>query len=141
MTIPVNNVFHVAIGTHDKELAKVFYRDALGGVVAREYDDRVTFNLFEHQLVCHIDEDLDPKTLEGVNPLKNPYPRHFGMTFLEESQFREVHARLTAANVPFLQNIRSRFRDLPEKHLTFFTADPSHNVVEFKWYSDSQHAY
>jgi len=141
MQAPVNNVFHIAIGTHDKELSKSFYRDALGAVIAREYDDRVTFNIFDHQLVCHLDEDLDPKSLEGINPLKKPYPRHFGMTFLTEAEFRDVHKRLQAANIPFLQSIRSRFRDMPEKHLTFFAADPSHNVLEFKWYAENKYAY
>jgi len=141
MQVPTHNVFHVAIATHDKDLAKSFYQDALGAMVAREYDDRVTFNLFDHQLVCHVDETLDPKSLEGVNPLKTPYPRHFGMTFLLESEFREVHRRLEDANIPYLQNIRSRFRELPESHLTFFAADPSHNVIEFKWYSDSKYVY
>lgn len=141
MKEPSNNIFHLAIATHDKELAKIFYQDALGAEVAREYDDRVTFNLFEHQLVCHVDEDLDAESLKGINPLKKVYPNHFGMTFLTEAELREVHARLEAANIPFLQSIRSRFRDMPEKHLTFFAADPSHNVLEFKWYSESKYAY
>lgn len=141
MKIPTHNVVHTAIPTHDKALAKNFYSEILGGTVAREYDDRVTFELFDHQLVCHLDDRYTPNEEDLKNPLLNVYPRHFGMTFLSEHDLRHVHDRLSKANVPHLQPVTERFPDLPEKHLTFFVADPSLNIVEFKWYSDPQFIY
>ena len=136
----VHDVVHTAIATHDKELAKWFYAEVLGGEVAREYDDRVTFKLFEHQLVCHLEESAKPKE-DATNPLSSAYPRHFGMTFLNESDVLETHARLLSANCQYLQSIRTRFADLPERHKTFFVADPTHNIVEFKWYEDPKYVY
>lgn len=140
MKIPTHDLAHFAIPTYDKEVAKYFYQELLGGRVAREYEDRVTFEIFDHQLVCHLSPDSKPSP-EDTYPLKNAYPRHFGMTFIEESRVRELHASLSSANWPNLQPLMTRFPDLPERHLTFFVADPSHNIVEFKWYENPAFAY
>ncbi len=140
MKIPTHDLTHIAVPTHDKEIAKHFYSGLLGGRVAREYDDRVTFELFEHQLVCHLHLESKPSN-EDIDPLRNAYPRHFGMTFLDENKIRDIHKTLSDASWPNLQPLMTRFADLPERHLTFFVADPSHNIVEFKWYENPAFAY
>ena len=140
MDRPLHNVAHIAIPTHDKQLAKNFYIEGLGSKLAREYDDRITLNFFDHQLVCHLSPELEP-TDSKVNPFANVYPRHFGMTLLREEDLHEVHERLQSLGWKHLQPIMTRFGDLPERHLTFFAADPTHNIVEFKWYEDSIFAY
>lgn len=140
MKIPAHDLAHFAIPTHDKDQAKYFYAGLLGGRVAREYDDRVTFEIFDHQLVCHLSLDCEPVP-EDSNPLKNAYPRHFGMTFLDRKRITQLHDSLSAADWPHLQTMVTRFPDLPERHLSFFVADPTHNVVEFKWYENPALAY
>ena len=34
-----------------------------------------------------------------------------------------------------------RFAGMPEHHKTVFVADPSENIIEFKWYFDAHYAY
>nr|VFK47820.1 MAG: hypothetical protein BECKTC1821D_GA0114238_10525 [Candidatus Kentron sp. TC] len=60
-------VFHQAIPTHDLDAAVAFYEGKLGCTLARRYDDRVTFNFFDHQIVCHLHPDkID---VEDRNPI------------------------------------------------------------------------
>ncbi len=75
-----NNAFHLAIPCKDLKEAKEFYEEKLGCESRRIYDDRVTFNFFGDQLVCH----LSPNKVD-LNA--DPYPRHFGITFCDEAEF------------------------------------------------------
>ena len=69
-----NNAFHLAVPCKDLQETLDYYENKLGCESRRKYDDRVTFNFFGDQLVCH----LSP---EKVDLEANPYPRHFGVTF------------------------------------------------------------
>jgi hypothetical protein len=40
-----------------------------------------------------------------------------------------------------LNPIFTRFDDMPERHLTFFLKDPSNNILEFKFYPNSEMMY
>ena len=130
-------IFHLAIPSHDLDAATVFYSQMFGAKPARRYHDRQTFNFFGHQLVCHLDPglELDPE------PLQKPYPRHFGVTVLEREEIEEAHANCSERQVRHLSALSWRFSDAPERHLTFWTADPSGNVLEFKWYQDLRFIY
>jgi extradiol dioxygenase family protein len=131
------NIFHLAIPTHDLDAATSFYTEALSAKPARRYHDRQTFNFFGHQLVCHLDEDLVP----DPDPLRTPYPRHFGLTVLERRDIERAHWTCADRGVRHLSNLVWRFPEKPERHLTFWAADPSGNVLEFKWYEDYQYVY
>jgi extradiol dioxygenase family protein len=41
---PTDDVFHLAIPARDLAEAEHFYSELLGCLVARHYDDRITFN-------------------------------------------------------------------------------------------------
>jgi len=100
----------------------------------REYDDRATFDFFGDQLVCHLAPDkidMDPE----------PYPRHFGITFYKESDFNSLVAQLKDQDVKMLNPVFTRFEDMPERHQTFFLKDPSNNILEFKFYPNSEMMY
>jgi uncharacterized protein len=83
----VKAIFHLAIPTHDLELAESFYVNVMGARKARKYADRVTFELCQHQIVCHLapDDIVEEITI---------YPRHFGLTYLDRRDFEGAYLRI-----------------------------------------------
>ena len=73
-----NNAFHLAVPCRDLQEAVDFYENKLGCENRRTYDDRVTFNFFGDQLVCHLSPDK-------IDTDPEPYPRHFGITFHDKN--------------------------------------------------------
>ena len=126
-----NNAFHLAIPCKDLQETLDYYENKLGCESRRKYEDRVTFDFFGDQLVCH----LSP---EKVDLEANPYPRHFGVTFSEKDDFESFVTHLKQNDVDFLHPITTRFEGLPEVHSTFFLKDPSNNVLEFKFYPNKE---
>lgn len=126
-----NNAFHIAIPCKDLQEAVDFYEGKLGFENRRSYDDRVTFNMFGDQLVCHLSPDK-------IDTDPEPYPRHFGLTFYKQSDFDTFVTLLQDNQVELLNPIFTRFDDMPEMHKTFFLKDPSNNILEFKFYPNSE---
>tara|TARA_B100000029_G_scaffold124350_1_gene117836 strand:+ start:538 stop:939 length:402 start_codon:yes stop_codon:yes gene_type:complete len=126
-----NNAFHIAIPCKDLQEALDFYEGKLGFENKRRYDDRVTFNMFGDQLVCHLSPDK-------IDTDAEPYPRHFGITFHKQSDFDSFVVLLEDNNVELLNPISTRFDNMPEVHQTFFLKDPSNNILEFKFYPNSE---
>lgn len=110
MTKPI---FHLAIPCKELAETKEFYCDQLGFEHGRIYDDRISLNIFEAQVVCH----LCP---EKVDTELNMYPRHFGATFTDESEFDDFYHKAKAANVRFYKECFMRFEGMKEQHKTFF---------------------
>jgi len=134
------NVFHLAIPTHDLDAAERFYQDVVHAQRARRYKDRVTFRFFEHQLVCHLDpSSVNLSTVR--DPFEKLYPRHFGITFEFRDDFDKVYKHCLDSRWPHVKPLFERFGDLPERHQTFFVADPSFNLLEFKHYDESKYMY
>lgn len=128
-----HKVFHLAIPCKDLDETVEFY-EKLGCRLARRYDDRVTFNFFGDQVVCHLSPgaiDLSPKM----------YPRHFGMTFADKEEFDRIHEFAKEQGLPFFQKPMKRFEGRREEHVTFFLMDPANNLLEFKWYQDEEMVY
>ena len=134
------NVFHLAIPTHDLDEAEAFYTSIMQATKARRYDDRVTFRFFDHQIVCHLAPDKIDKSA-GRNPFDHLYPRHFGITFESVKEFEALYEQVKKSDWPLLKPVFERFSGLPERHQTFFVADPSHNLLEFKHYDESRYMY
>jgi extradiol dioxygenase family protein len=133
MTEPQRIIFHLAIPSADLDKSAEFYA-RLGCRIARRYNDRITMDFLGHQVVCH----LSP---EKVDPEPEPYPRHFGITFLDEQQFDHVLSLAVEQNLAFFQEPFTRFAGRREEHRTFFLKDPSNNLLEFKYYYDSAMVY
>ena len=128
------NVFHLAIPCHDLEEAQKFYVDKLKCRLARRYEDRITLDFFGDQLVCHLspdDVDREPRT----------YPRHFGITFRKRQDFEALIRLVQEQSLSFIREPHLRFDGLKEEHQTCFLADPSNNVLEFKYYFDPSMMY
>lgn len=132
MRDPVNT-FHLAIPCRDLDEAFDYYVKGLGCQLARRYPDRITLNFFGDQLVCHLNEDIDP------NP--KMYPRHFGITFRHREEFDQLLRLVQIRELPFFAEPTRRFVGLVEEHWTFLLIDPSNNLLEFKHYLDPRMMY
>jgi extradiol dioxygenase family protein len=122
------DAFHLAIPVHDLGDARHFYVDQLGCHLARSYADRITIDFFGDQVVCHLSNQIVTEpTL---------YPRHFGVTFRNREDFDGVLFLAVQRSIRFFQEVRPRFENQVEEHLTFVLQDPSNNLIEFKHYRD-----
>lgn len=128
------NVFHLAIPCRDLQEARRFYVERLGCREARRYEDRITLDFFGDQLVCHLAPD---KTDERPQM----YPRHFGVTFHDRSEFQALIERVRGLGLEFFREPFTRFAGKREVHQAFFLLDPSNNVLEFKHYDHSDMMY
>ncbi|ADU31378.1 VOC family protein [Evansella cellulosilytica] len=128
-----NKVFHLAIPCKSLDETVDFY-EKLGCQLARRYDDRVTFNFFGDQVVCHLNPDK-------IDTKPKMYPRHFGITFTKKEEFDQCLTLAEERCLPFFQEPMMRFEGRQEEHETFFLIDPSNNLLEFKYYQDTSMVY
>lgn len=123
-----DSLFHLAFPIHDVEATLRFYVDGLGCTVGRRSKQAVTLGLAGHQLVAHVVPD-QPSKQKGI------YPRHFGLTFLSQEDWQALVDQAKAKGLSFYQHPRVRFPGTRIEHRTFFLEDPSHNLLEFKYYT------
>jgi extradiol dioxygenase family protein len=127
------DAFHLAIPALDLDAAYEFYVTGLGCKLARRYNDRITLDFFGDQVVCHLSEHVDPPG--GL------YPRHFGVTFHERADWDRLRALAERRKLEFFAEPFRRFEGMVEEHETFVLQDPSHNLLEFKYYADPRMMY
>jgi uncharacterized protein len=120
-------IFHLAFPVNDIERTKIFYVEGLGCEAGRETADALILNLYGHQLVAH-------RTPEPLAPQRGIYPRHFGLVFTQAADWDSLRSRAEAQHLPFYQQPKQRFLNLPLEHRTFFLQDPFYNLLEFKVY-------
>ena len=128
-----NDVFHLAIPAADLDAAQEFYVTGLGCKLARRYADRITLDFFGDQVVCHLSE--------SVEQAPELYPRHFGVTFRHREDWERLLKLARARGLSFFAEPFHRFADRVEEHETFVLADPSNNLLEFKYYDDPRMMY
>ena len=131
--------FHVALQVRDIAEARRFYSGVLGCGEGRSAPEWVDFNLYGHQLVCHLNPSLGPKGRLGshFNPVDGhgvPVP-HCGVV-LEQAQWDELAARLKRHEVEWVIEPCTRFAGAPGEQSTLFILDPSGNALEFKSFRD-----
>jgi uncharacterized protein len=127
--------FHLAIKVTDIAASRAFYGGLLGCAEGRSADTWVDFNLFGHQLVCHLAPaapgDLHHNPVDGDQV---PVP-HFGVV-LEMADWQALARRLQAAGVQFVIEPHVRFEGQAGEQATLFFMDPSGNALEFKSFAD-----
>ena len=136
------DVFHLAIPARDLDEAQDFYVAGLGCHLARRYADRITLDFFGDQVVCHLSEeaaDAADRADDGAE--LDLYPRHFGVTFRERSDFDALVALAEQRKLAFFRSVQPRFAGTVEEHLTFVLRDPSGSLIEFKHYRDPRMMY
>ena len=93
--------FHLAIPVHDLEIAREFYGDILGCSAGRESENWIDFNFFGHQLVTHLDKNMNiSDSTNTVDGNRVPLP-HFGI-ILKKKDWDTLAKKLSAANVDFI---------------------------------------
>jgi len=126
--------FHLAIPVDDLPASRQFYGDLLGCPEGRSAEQWVDFNLFGHQLVCHVRSGGEEAgKVEGSNPVDGhevPIP-HFGVV-LEMEDWRALSGKLRGAGIEFVIEPYVRFEGEAGEQATMFLLDPSGNALEFK---------
>jgi extradiol dioxygenase family protein len=124
--------FHLAIPVTDLEAARAFYRGLLGCEEGRSSDSWVDFNLYGHQLVCHLapPDSMPSRIRNPVDGHGVPVP-HFGVV-LEMETWRTLADRLKQQGTEFVIEPYLRFAGQPGEQATLFLLDPSGNALEFK---------
>jgi uncharacterized protein len=131
--------FHVAIQVRDIAEARRFYGETLGCAEGRSAADWVDFNMYGHQLVCHLNPSLGPsgRIAAHFNPVDDhpvPVP-HCGVV-LALREWQGLAARLRQHRVEWVIEPCVRFKGMPGEQSTFFILDPSGNALEFKSFAD-----
>jgi uncharacterized protein len=131
--------FHLAIQVRDIGEAREFYSGLMGCAEGRSSAQWVDFNLYGHQLVCHLNPGLGKhgRIASHYNPVDGdqvPVP-HFGIVLPMEA-WQQLAARLKALGASFVVPPHVRFAGEVGEQATFFFVDPSGNALEFKAFDD-----
>ena len=124
-------LFHLAFPVSNIDQTKAFYVNGLGCELGRESPNSVIMGICGHQIVAHLSD-------EPLTPQRGIYPRHFGLVFTSEADWEELLEKAQQNNLNFYQEPKRRFVGLPTEHRTFFLEDPSHNILEFKYYCEAE---
>ncbi len=127
--------FHLAVQVHDIDTARRFYGDVLDCPEGRSDTTWVDFDLYGHQFVIHLNENLI--TNAHHNPVDGhdvPVP-HFGVV-LEWQDWHLLKERLVSAGTKFVIEPYLRFEGEAGEQATMFFLDPSGNALEFKSFKD-----
>ena len=123
--------FHLAIPVDSLAAARKFYGGILGCPEGRSADCWVDFDLYGHQLVCHLVDK--PQVVAAKNEVDGaavPVP-HFGVV-LAWDVWESLAQRLKDSGVAFIVEPGVRFAGEPGEQATMFFHDPAGNAVEFK---------
>ena len=131
--------FHVALQVRDIAEARAFYKGIMGCGEGRSAEHWVDFDLYGHQLVCHLNPALgrDGRLTSHFNPVDGdsvPVP-HCGVV-LEMADWESLAERLRRHGVRFVIEPHVRFAGQPGEQATMFLFDPSGNALEFKSFRD-----
>ena len=127
--------FHLAFPVHDLEAARAFYGGLLGCPEGRSSAEWIDFDFFGHQIVAHLNPDMESR--RHHNPVDGhdvPVP-HFGAV-LDMAAWQGMAARLEAAGTDFVISPTVRFHGQPGEQATMFFLDPSGNALEIKAMAD-----
>ncbi len=125
------NPFHLAFPVHDLKAAEAFYVGGLGCTRGRRSEHSLILDFFGHQIVAHQVADLPP-------PQAGIYPRHFGLVFEDAADYEALVRRVSERGLRFYRGPGRRYVGQPMEHRHFFLADPSHNLLEFKYYENRE---
>jgi extradiol dioxygenase family protein len=126
--------FHLAIPVLNLEESTEFYESILGCSRGREDEHWIDFNLYGHQLVCHLSDSAAIQMNNPVDGDNIPVP-HFGV-ILDFKEFDSLAERLKKNKQEFIVEPHVRFKGEPGEQRTMFICDPSNNAIEFKAFAN-----
>ncbi len=123
--------FHLAIPVHNLDLAREFYSDILGCTTGRESKKWIDFDFFGHQLVTHLSTKIRVSDIVNIVDGDRVSVPHFGI-ILKKEDWDTLAKKLSATNIKFIIEPRTRFKGNAGEQSTMFIKDPSGNALEFK---------
>jgi len=127
--------FHLAVPVHNIAEARKFYGETLGCPEGRSTNEWIDFDLFGHQFVVHLNENMKAENhVNAVDGHGVPIP-HFGVV-LEWGQWEILAEKMKSIGTDFVIEPYIRFKGEVGEQATMFFMDPSGNALEFKAFKD-----
>ena len=122
--------FHLAFPVDNLEKTREFYTKTLGCNEGRSSDRWIDFDMYGHQIVAHLVDELDQVATNAVDGDDVP-SSHFGV-ILEMEQWNQLADSLVNLGIEFIIAPHIRFKGEPGEQATMFFLDPCGNALEFK---------
>ena len=122
--------FHLAFPVDNLEKTREFYTKTLGCNEGRSSDRWIDFDMYGHQIVAHLVDELDQVATNAVDGDDVP-SSHFGV-ILEMEQWNQLADILVKLGIEFIIEPHIRFKGEPGEQATMFFLDPCGNAIEFK---------
>ncbi len=122
--------FHLAFPVDNLEKTREFYTKTLGCNEGRSSDRWIDFDMYGHQVVAHLVDELDQVATNAVDGDDVP-SSHFGV-ILEMEQWNQLADSLVKLGIEFIIEPHIRFKGEPGEQATMFFLDPCGNALEFK---------
>ena len=122
--------FHLAFPVDDLERTRAFYTKILGCTEGRSSDRWIDFDMYGHQVVAHLVDELDQVATNAVDGDDVP-SSHFGV-ILEMEQWNQLADILVKLGIEFIIEPHIRFKGESGEQATMFFLDPCGNALEFK---------
>ena len=122
--------FHLAFPVDDLEKTREFYTKTLGCTEGRSSDRWIDFDMYGHQVVAHLVDELDQVATNAVDGDDVP-SSHFGV-ILEMEQWNQLADNLVKLGIEFIIEPHIRFKGELGEQATMFFLDPCGNAIEFK---------
>ena len=122
--------FHLAFPVDNLDKIREFYTAILGCKEGRSSDSWIDFDMYGHQVVAHLVDELATVQTNPVDGDNVP-ASHFGV-ILEMNDWIELAKRLTESGIKFIIEPHIRFKEERGEQATMFFLDPCGNALEFK---------
>tara|TARA_Y100001970_G_scaffold290935_1_gene426312 strand:- start:472 stop:885 length:414 start_codon:yes stop_codon:yes gene_type:complete len=122
--------FHLAFPVDNLDKTREFYTKTLGCNEGRSSDRWIDFDMYGHQVVAHLVDELDQVATNAVDGDDVP-SSHFGV-ILEMEQWNQLADTLVKLGIEFIIEPHIRFKGEPGEQATMFFLDPCGNALEFK---------
>ena len=122
--------FHLAFPVDNLEVTREFYTKILGCNEGRSSDRWIDFDMYGHQVVAHLVDELDQVATNAVDGDDVP-SSHFGV-ILETEQWNQLADQLVNLGMEFIIEPHTRFKGEAGEQSTMFFLDPCGNALEFK---------
>tara|TARA_B100000965_G_scaffold316846_1_gene277218 strand:- start:156 stop:569 length:414 start_codon:yes stop_codon:yes gene_type:complete len=122
--------FHLAFPVDNLDKTREFYTKILGCNEGRSSDRWIDFDMYGHQVVAHLVDELDDVATNAVDGDNVP-SSHFGV-ILEMEQWNQLADNLVKLGIEFIIEPHIRFKGESGEQATMFFLDPCGNALEFK---------
>jgi len=131
--------FHLAFPVDDLDKIREFYTNILGCNEGRSSDRWIDFDMYGHQVVAHLTDDMTSVETNSVDGDDVP-ASHFGV-ILTMDDWTLLSDRLKNSGIEFIIEPHIRFKGEPGEQATMFFLDPCGNALEFKAFNDDKQIF